>query len=284
MTTLLVPLMSCSARLPVYVLVAGAFFAERAGSVVFFMYVIGIVAAMLVGRLFARTLFRSSPAPFVMELPPYRLPTAKGLLIHMWERGRIYLQKMGGVILVASVILWFLGAFPRDQAVIETYEGDIVSLRASGAVEEVVAADALETELAARLVEDSYIGRAGKAIYPAVRPLGFSWEMGVSLITGFVAKEVVVSTLGVLYHAEAATSNGEQSLAAALRDPSGGVTPLGGFAFMLFVLLYTPCIVAVIAIKREIGARWMAFSVGYQLVLAWLASFAVYQIGSLIGL
>ena len=284
MTTLLVPLMSCSARLPVYVLVAGAFFAERAGSVVFFMYVIGIVAAMLVGRLFARTLFRSSPAPFVMELPPYRLPTAKGLLIHMWERGRIYLQKMGGVILVASVILWFLGAFPRDQAVIETYEGDIMSLRASGAVEEVAAADALETELAARLVEDSYIGRAGKAIYPAVRPLGFSWEMGVSLITGFVAKEVVVSTLGVLYHAEAATSNGEQSLAAALRDPSGGVTPLGGFAFMLFVLLYTPCIVAVIAIKREIGARWMAFSVGYQLVLAWLASFAVYQIGSLIGL
>ena len=151
-------------------------------------------------------------------------------------------------------------------------------------MEEVAAADALETELAARLVEDSYIGRAGKAIYPAVRPLGFSWEMGVSLITGFVAKEVVVSTLGVLYHAEAATSNGEQSLAAALRDPSGGVTPLGGFAFMLFVLLYTPCIVAVIAIKREIGARWMAFSVGYQLVLAWLASFAVYQIGSLIGL
>jgi len=191
---------------------------------------------------------------------------------------------MGGVILVASVILWFLGAFPRDQAVVETYESDIASLRAAGSVQELTKADALEAELAGRLVEDSYIGRAGKAIYPAVRPLGFSWEMGVSLITGFVAKEVVVSTLGVLYHVEEVTSGGEHSLPAELRDPSSGIRPLGGFAFMLFVLLYTPCIVAVIAIKREIGAGWMAFSVGYQLVLAWLVSFGVYQIGSLFGL
>jgi len=284
MTTLLVPLMSCSARLPVYVLIAGAFFAERAGSVVFLIYVIGIVAAMLVGRLFAKTLFRSSPAPFVMELPPYRLPTAKGLLIHMWERAKIYLQKMGGVILVASIILWFLGAFPRDKAMIETYEADIASLRAAGQVEQVASADALDTELQARLIEDSYIGRAGKVLHPAVKPLGFSWEMGVSLITGFVAKEVVVSTLGVLYHVEATATNGDNSLPAALRDPSSGITPLGGFAFMLFVLLYTPCIVAVAAIKREVGTRWMVFSVGYQMALAWLVSFGVYQIGTLLGL
>jgi ferrous iron transport protein B len=284
MTTLLVPLMSCSARLPVYVLVAGAFFAERAGSVVFLMYIIGTVAAMLIGRLFAKTLFRSTPAPFVMELPPYRLPTAKGILIHMWERGKIYLQKMGGVILVASIILWFLGAFPRDASTIETYEQDIAALRGSGSVEAAASADALEVELAAILVEDSYIGRAGKIIYPAVRPLGFSWEMGVSLITGFVAKEVVVSTLGVLYHVEATATNGKHSLTAALKDPVDGVTSLGGFAFMLFVLLYTPCIVAVIATKREIGAKWMAFSVGYQFLLAWVVSFAVYQIGRLVGL
>ena len=284
MTTLLVPLMSCSARLPVYVLIAGAFFAERAGTVIFLIYVIGIVAAMLVGRLFAKTLFRSTPAPFVMELPPYRLPTMKGLLIHMWERGRIYLQKMGGVILVASIILWFLGAFPRDASTIETYEQDIAALRAAGSVEAAAAADALESELAAKLAEDSYIGKAGKVIYPAVRPLGFSWEMGVSLITGFVAKEVVVSTLGVLYHVDATTTNGERSLPAALKDPAGGITPLAGFAFMLFVLLYTPCIVAVVAVKREIGARWMAFSVAYQFVLAWVVSFGVYQIGRLVGL
>jgi len=284
MTTLLVPLMSCSARLPVYVLVAGAFFAERAGTVIFLMYVIGIVTAMLIGRLFSKTIFRSTPAPFVMELPPYRLPTSKGLLIHTWERGKIYLQKMGGVILVASIILWFLGAFPRDAATIETYEMDIAALRAAGSVETSASADALESELAARLAEDSYIGRAGKFIYPVVKPLGFSWEMGVSLITGFVAKEVVVSTLGVLYHTDATTTNGEHSLPAALKDPAGGITPLAGFAFMLFVLLYTPCIVAVIAVKREIGAKWMAFSVGYQLVLAWSVSFGVYQIGRLVGL
>jgi ferrous iron transport protein B len=281
MTTLLVPLMSCSARLPVYVLIAGAFFAERAGSIVFLIYVFGIVAAMLVGRLFAKTLFRSSPAPFVMELPPYRLPTAKGLAIHMWERARIYLQKMGGVILVASIILWFLGAFPRDEAVIQAYETDITAHRNAGHVEQVTE---LEADLQAQLVENSYIGRAGKALHPVVKPLGFSWEMGVSLITGFVAKEVVVSTLGVLYHTEPGASNGRHSLAAALRSPDSGITPLAGFAFMLFVLLYTPCIVAVVAIKREVGSRWMAFSVGYQMVLAWLVSFGVYQAGRLLGL
>jgi ferrous iron transport protein B len=290
LTTLLVPLMSCSARLPVYVLVAGAFFAERAGSVVFLIYVIGIVAAMLVGRLFARTLFRSTPAPFVMELPPYRLPTAKGLLIHMWERARIYLKKMGGVILVASVILWFLGAFPRDAALVERYETNIGDLRAVAAEQfgakaraTADSADALESEYQARLVEDSFIGRTGKAIHPVVEPLGFTWEMGVGLITGFVAKELTVSTLGVLHQANI-DAEGTGSLAEALRDPDRGVTPLAGFAFMLFVLLYTPCIITVIAIKREVGAGWMWFSIGYQMALAWLVSFGVYQIGGMLGL
>lgn len=281
LTTLLVPLMSCSARLPVYVLIAGTFFAERAGTVVFAVYVIGVVAAMLVGRLFARTLFRSAPAPFVMELPPYRLPTAKGLLIHMWERARVYLQKMGGVILLASIILWFAGAFPRDAETIATYERNISDLRAAGSMEALDEARELELEMAAEVTENSIIGRTGKVLHPVVRPLGFSWEMGVSLVTGFVAKEVVVSTLGVLYHADA---DAEASLPDALRDPSSGITPLAGFAFMLFVLLYTPCIITVIAMKREVGTRWMWFAVGYQLVLAWTVSFGVYQIGRLAGL
>lgn len=283
LTTLLVPLMSCSARLPVYVLIAGAFFAERAGSVVFLVYVLGIVAAMLIGRLFSKTLFKSTPAPFVMELPPYRLPTLKGVLIHMWERAKIYLQKMGGVILVASVILWFLGAFPRNAALVEQYEGDIADLRNVPTEQSQTAADELEAELGARLIEDSYIGRAGKAIYPVVRPLGFTWEMGVGLITGFVAKEVVVSTLGVLHQAEMEV-DGAGSLSEALRDPERGLSPLAGFAFMLFVLLYSPCIVAVVAVRREVGAAWMWFSIGYQLALAWLVAFGVYQIGTLFGL
>jgi ferrous iron transport protein B len=284
LTSLLVPLMSCSARLPVYILIAGTFFAEKAGTAIFVVYAIGIAAAILIGRLFASTIFRSAPAPFVMELPPYRLPTAKGLMIHMWERGRIYLQKMGGVILVASVLLWFLGAFPRDAAVEAAYEADIAALRARstpGALEE---ADRLEADLAARQIKDSYIGRAGAYIRPVVAPLGFTWEMGVSLITGFVAKEVTVSTLGVLYRVEGEESGGGRSLSQALRDPSSGITPLAAFAFMVFVLLYTPCVVTVIAVRREVGTLWMWFSIGYQLVLAWLVSFGIYQIGTLLSL
>lgn len=284
LTALLVPLMSCSARLPVYVLIAGTFFAERAGTAVFTVYVIGIVAALLMGRLFARTIFRSTPAPFVMELPPYRLPTAKGLVIHMWERAKIYLQKMGGVILVASIIMWFLGAFPKDAELVRSYESDIAALRQAGTVEAVEQAERLEGELAAEMIEDSYIGRAGRAVYPVVRPIGFSWEMGVSLITGFVAKEVVVSTLGVLYHADASEAGPGETLPDALRDPSSGITPLAAFAFMVFILLYTPCIVSVIAIKREVGTGWMWFSIGYQLALAWLVSFGIYRIGGAVGL
>jgi ferrous iron transport protein B len=284
LTVLLVPLMSCSARLPVYLLIAGTFFAERAGTMIFVVYTIGIVTAILIGRLFASTLFRSVPAPFVMELPPYRLPTARGLLIHMWERARVYLQKMGGVILVASVLLWFLGAFPRDESLEATYEADIAALAAEATPESVAEARRLEADLAARQIRDSYIGQAGSVVGPIVAPLGFTWEMGVGLITGFVAKEVTVSTLGVLYHVEGGESDSRGSLSAALRDPSSGITPLAAFAFMVFVLLYTPCVVTVIAVKREIGALWMWFSVGYQLVLAWLVAFGIYQTGALFGL
>jgi len=259
LTVLLIPFMSCSARFPVYLLIAGAFFGERAGSVVFIVYLSGIVAVILLGRLLAKTLFRSSPEPFVMELPPYRLPTLKGLSIHMWERAKLYLQKMGGVILVASVVLWFLGAFPQ-------------AARPGGDAE-------------AQDIASSYVGRIGQTIAPAMKPLGFTWEMSVSLVTGFVAKEVIVSTLGVLYHAESDTA-GEprESLARALRDPGNGITPLAAFAFMMFVLIYTPCVATVAAIRREAGNGWMWFSVASQLSLAWLVSFGVYQIGRLAGL
>lgn len=284
LTVLLVPLMSCSARLPVYLLLAGTFFAERAGTVIFVVYAIGIVTAILIGRLFASTLFRSVPAPFVMELPPYRLPTARGLLIHMWERARVYLQKMGGVILVASVLLWFLGAFPRDESVEAAYEADIAALMAEATPASVAEAGRLKADLAAQQIQHSYIGQAGAMVRPVVAPLGFTWEMGVALITGFVAKEVTVSTMGVLYHAEEEGAESGRSLSEALRAPSSGITPLAAFAFMVFVLLYTPCLVSVVAVKREIGAPWMWFSVGYQLVLAWLAAFGIYQIGTFFGL
>ncbi len=281
LTTLLVPLMSCSARLPIYLLIAGTFFAGKAGTAVFAIYLLGIVMAMLMGRLFAATLFRSAPAPFVMELPPYRFPTVKGLTVHMWERSKIYLQKMGGVILVASVILWFLGAFPEAPGTAE-YEQELASLQAAGTPAAAAQAAQLRHDHAAQQIETSYIGQAGKFISPVVAPMGFTWEMGVSLMTGFVAKEVIVSTMGVLYHV--GEGQDRKSLQSALSSPSSGITPLSAFAFMVFVLLYTPCIVAVIAIKREAGARWMWFSIGYQTALAWLVSFGVYRIGMLWGL
>jgi len=282
LTALLVPMMSCSARLPVYLLIAGTFFAEQAGTVVFALYAGGVGVALAVGRIFSATLFRSSPAPFVMELPPYRLPTAKGLLVHMWERSKIYLQKMGGIILIASVLLWFMGAFPRLPETTLEYETEVARLQSVGTPEAIVRARAMENELEAKQIEASYIGRAGKLVTPVVRPLGFTWEMGVSLVTGFVAKEVIVSTLGVLY--QVGEEEEGTSLQQALRSPSSGVTPLSAFAFLVFVLLYTPCIAAVVALKREVGIRWMWFSIFYQTGLAWLLSFGVYRVGVLFGL
>lgn len=278
LTVLLVPLMSCSAKLPVYILIAGAFFAESAGSVVFLMYAVGVALSLIIGRLFSRTLFRSEAAPFVMELPPYRMPTGKGLLIHMWERARIYLKKMGGVILVASIILWFLGAFPKTTDSSRDYDAEMQTLLALGGTESIEQVESLAAMRAAEEVENSYIGRTGKAIEPMIRPLGFTWEMGVSLITGFVAKEVVVSTMGVLYQVG---TDSEDSLATAISAPESGITPLAAFGFMLFVLIYTPCVVAVMATRREIGTLWMWFSMLYQLALAWLVSFGVYRIGLL---
>jgi len=281
LTALLVPMMSCSARLPVYLLIAGTFFAGHAGTVVFAMYGIGVALAMLVGKIFAITLFRSAPAPFVMELPPYRMPTAKGLLVHMWERSKIYLQKMGGIILIASILLWFLGAFPRVPEAALELEHEIDRLESVGTGDATSEAAELESKLRAMQIENSFIGRAGKSIEPVVRPLGFTWEMGVSLVTGFVAKEVIVSTMGVLYQVQ---EDDESSLQDELRSPKSGVTPLSAFAFLIFVLIYTPCIAAVVAIKREIGTRWMWFSIGYQTALAWLMSFGVYRIGTALGL
>ncbi|MBD3235776.1 MAG: ferrous iron transport protein B [Candidatus Eisenbacteria bacterium] len=269
LTALLVPHMSCSARLPVYILIAGAFFGRQAGNVVASIYLIGIVVAVLIGRLFSRTLFRDVEAPFVMELPPYRWPTLRGLLMHMWERSRHYLKKMGGVILLASIVLWVLSNFPAPPP------------------------ERSADSSPRPAVSYSVVGRLGQAIEPVIEPLGLNWRMGVTLIAGFVAKEVVVSSLAVLYETEttvAPTDDGpqprkeDQRLPAALRDPERGISPLAAFAFMVFVLLYTPCIVAVLTIRRELGAGWMWFDVGYQLALAWLVALLIYQGGRLVGL
>jgi ferrous iron transport protein B len=284
LTILLIPFMSCSAKLPVYVLFAGAFFGAAAGNVIFLIYLLGIVAAIVIARLFLFTILKSESLPFVMELPPYRSPTLKSVVIHMWERTKIYLKKMGGVILIASIILWALGYFPVKTEFSRDYDTEINALAKIDSELAKEDISFLRVMRAGEKLEYTFIGRLGKIIAPTVAPLGFNWQMGVSLLTGFVAKEVVVSSMGVLYQIGDDTKNQTSNLTKKLQDPESGVSGLSAFAFMIFVLLYTPCIVSVIAIKKEIGVRWMWFAIIFQLVLAWLAAFVVYQGGLILGL
>ncbi len=280
LTILLIPLMSCSARLPVYILFAGAFFPGQAPNIIFSIYLLGIAAAIATARLFRKTILKPDDAPFVMELPPYRWPTPMSILIHMWERSRIYLKKMGGVILIASILLWCLGYFPRKTTFSQDYDTQIEQLSTQNTTSAQAQITHLGEMKAYEKLEYSFVGRLGKIARPIFTPLGFSWEMGVSLLTGFVAKEVVVSTLGVLYHISKET----ETLQSILNSPSGGLTPLAAYAFMAFVLLYTPCMPTIFAIRREIGSRWMWFSILFQVLLAWATAFVIYQGGRLLNL
>ena len=246
-TMLINPLMSCSARLPIYLLLVGAFFPNNASLVLLSIYAIGIFLAVLLARLFSKFLVKGDDTPFVMELPPYRMPTAKSIFRHTWEKGAQYLKKMGGIIMIASIIIWFLGYYPNHEAY----------------------------ETVAEQQENSYIGQLGRAIEPVIKPMGFYWKLGIGLISGVGAKELVVSTLGVLYVDDPEAD--EASLAE--RIP---ITPLVAFCYMLFVLIYFPCIAALAAIKQESGSwKWALFAAFYTTGLAWLVAFSVYQIGGM---
>jgi ferrous iron transport protein B len=264
LTMLINPFMSCSARLPVYILIAGAIFPDHAGSVIFGLYITGIVLAILISLVFKRFLFKSQEAPFVMELPPYRMPTHSVILSHMWEKGKQYLSKMGGIILIAVILIWTLEYFPGGNKLSPDER-----------------------------LQNSYIAQIGRAIEPAIAPLGFDWRMGVSLITGAAAKEVVVSTMGVLfgsnhYHERRnAKPLGVQLQQATYQNgPREGqklFTPVAGISFLLFILIYMPCIAVVATVNRESGSwKWALFLITYTTALAWLLSFTVFQIGSLI--
>lgn len=246
-TMLVTPLMSCSARLPIYLVLVGAFFPNNASFVLLVIYAIGILLAVVMARLFCRFLVKGDDTPFVMELPPYRMPTSKTIFRHTWEKGAQYLRKMGGIIMVASIVIWALGYYPNH----DSYES------------------------VTEQQENSYIGKIGKAMEPAIKPLGFDWKLGIGILSGVGAKELVVSTLGVLYAEDAeadAVSLGE-------RIP---ITPLVAFCYMVFVLLYFPCIATLAAIKGESGGwKWALFTGLYTTALAWVAAFAIYQIGGL---
>lgn len=246
-TILINPLMSCSARLPIYLLLVGVFFPHHASLVLLSIYSLGIILAVVMARLFSRFLVKGDDTPFVMELPPYRMPTSKAIFRHTWEKGAQYLRKMGGVIMVASIIIWVLGYFPRPS----------------------------ESMDLAQQQENSYIGRIGKAIEPVIEPLGFDWKLGIGILSGVGAKELVVSSLGVLYADDAEAD--QTTLAQRLP-----ITPLVAYGYMVFILLYFPCVATLAAIRQEAGGwKWAAFAAAYTTILAWIMSFAVYQIGGL---
>jgi ferrous iron transport protein B len=267
LTMLINPFMSCSARLPVYILIAGAVFPDHAGTVIFGLYLTGVILAMLVAIVLKKTLFRKKEAPFVMELPPYRIPTSTAIVRHVWDKGEQYLKKMGGVILIGVVLIWTLEYFPRGNASMSNEER----------------------------MENSYIGRLGRTIEPVIEPLGFDWRMGISLLTGAAAKEVVVSTMGVLFGSGHVHENGQKpNLQKILQEdrikdgPRMGektFTPLVGASYLLFILIYMPCVAVVATVKKESGSwRWTLFLVTYTTGLAWLLSFGVYQVGSILNL
>lgn len=244
-TMLIIPFMSCSARLPVYIIIITAFsksanpgLFKHSALILLAMYMTGIIISIIMAKLLSRFVVKGESSPFVMELPPYRMPSFSNVSKHTWEKGKQYLRKMGTTILAASIIVWALSYFPHNEALSEDQQ-----------------------------IEQSYIGKIGKFIEPVIKPCGMQWKEGVAIVTGTGAKEIVASTMSVLYHGDITKS---------------GISPLAAFCFMLFVLLYMPCIAACVAIKNESGKwLWALFSAFYTTALAWIVSMLVYQIGCL---
>jgi ferrous iron transport protein B len=282
-TMLVVPLISCSARMPIYALLVGAFFTAKAQAwVVFSLYMLGIVLAATLAKIFRKTLFRGPSVPFVMELPPYRMPTARGVVTHMWRRAWLYVKRAATVILLFSVVMWFLQAFPLKRSLSRDYEAAIASAEKQDAAE--AAVTALKNERMAEWGKKSFAGRVGGAIAPAFKPLGLGdWKVGTALVSGFFAKETVVSTLGQAY--AVGEIEGED---APLRDKLRAdslFSPLRAYTLMVFTLLYVPCMVTVVMIGRESGSwKWAVFAAAYSTVLAYVVALAVYQGGRLLGL
>lgn len=293
-TIAIIPFMSCAGRLPIFVLLAGAFFPHNAALVLLGIYLLGIVLAILSAIVLSKFV-KDDDLPFVMELPPYRIPTAKAIWRHTWEKGKQYLQKMATTILVCSVIIWFLGYFPKNKELMAAQEEYATlaqtpagRLSANADDVDVNAATATKKELITRIdslyayqQENSYIGQLGRMVSPALDPLGFNWKMDVGLLTGIAAKELVVSTLGVMYSEGAKVSEGhdmseDTQLQSALVND---VTPAAALSFMVFILLYFPCVATFVAIKNETGKwRWAVACCAYTMAVAWIMSFIVYRL------
>ena len=365
-TMLVTPLMSCSAKLPVYTILIAGFFDEKiAGNVLFSIYFLGIILSIAMSWLLRSSFFKGESEPFVMELPPYRIPTLKSVVIHMWERSKLYIKKAGTIILAASILMWFLTTYPKDINYMNDYEAllakaeetytkqineevllkldlkdiggnetlsvliDDIQKNEENFDEETKGIDEISPQYskfeaektdknqqlkaqnqdlyvyAARYVEitktmedkkkkienkksseeleQSYAGQFGKMIEPAITPLGFDWRIGISLVSGVTAKEVIVSTMGTIYSIGDGTEN-SHSMTKALRNDER-MNPLVAYALMVFVLIYSPCLAVLAVMKRETGSwKWPAISMVYLTTLAWVVTFIVYQGGRLLGL
>lgn len=293
LTMIITPFMSCSARLPVYVLLISAIFPRHQGIVLFSIYFTGIVLAIVTALIMKRIAFAKKTVPFVMELPPYRIPTLRNTAMHMWHKGQQYLKKMGNVILIASILIWALGYFPRNVDFSVDYEGEKKLVQQNSTLSETEKTFQLRSiNLAqeAERQEKSYIGRMGHAIEPVISPLGYDWKMGVSLLTGLAAKEIVISTMAVLYQADADPNEDTETLKHKIIEQQHNTgtlkgqrvfTPLVSIGFMLFILIYFPCVAVIAAIRKEANWGWAIFTMVYTTALAWLVAFLVYQVGSM---
>ncbi|PLX13879.1 MAG: ferrous iron transport protein B, partial [Marinilabiliales bacterium] len=292
-TMLIIPFMSCSARYPVYILIISAFFENYRGSILFGIYMFGILLAALIAWIMKKTLFKVETVPFVMELPPYRVPSIKSILKQTWFKGQQYVKKMGTIILVGSLIIWALGYFPLNKDIEEKYNKQITELKQTTndltTTELEKEINRLKLEMHSLKQEKSFIGYIGKFIEPAIYPLGFDWKMGISLLAGSSAKEIIISTMGVLYQTN--VDNNELSLIDKLKNQrytSGKrigelvFSKLVALSYLAFILIYFPCVAVIAAIKNESGNwKWSLFLAVYTTGLAWLTSFAIYQIGSI---
>lgn len=266
-TMLITPFMSCSARIPIYVVLVSAFFPNQGAFVMLGLYALGILAAIVMARVFSRFLMKGEDLPFVMELPPYRMPTAKSVCIHTWEKGRQYLQKMGGIILVFSLVIWALNYFPHDEQP-QPVQSSVVA----------TAAPAEHNTIS----EPSYLQRIGMFISPALSPMDFDWKMSVGILSGVGAKELVVSTLAVMYAGEddidTDNASTDTKLSAALRK---NISPQSALSYLVFILFYFPCLATITAVKNESGGwKWALFTAGYTTLFAYVASLITYWVGN----
>jgi ferrous iron transport protein B len=282
-TILITPFMSCGAKLPVHILLAAAFFPAHAANMVMVIYAVGVVLSLLAAMVLKKTILKGDPTPFVMELPPYRAPTARGILWHVLEKTWLYIKKAGTIILASAILIWAITSFPSY----EISDEEAASLAATYYAEtpdadEEEALAWVDTVAAEEAIEHSYAGRLGKFIVPVFRLMGFDWKLATASVTGFAAKEVIVSTLGILYRV--GTEEDEES--EGLRDAIGrdsNITPLVAFVFMLFTLIIPPCFAALATIKAEIGWKWLCFELVFLLLLGWILCTIVYQIGGLLS-